>query len=264
MASHPNPDEITISKADRVAWWMHGNTAIVVLLLVAALCVGGTFLYRPLFQTSTASSVTGASVSSSSDVIVPSSQVTGTYYFAWAPENQATDIYSVTTGISPTEPVNVTNTPGYAELWPVSAPHDSRLAFFLVSPKDERSLRVMSLGEFNVDATYNVGKSGLGHDYVIDLASPLQWSPDGVWIAFLGQTPGDKPSATELFVVDVAGSRVYRLTEGGNVVTTFYWSSPTEIIYNQRAGNEALAVNKISVVGLPGKVEPVKLGLIQP
>jgi len=182
------------------------------------------------------------------------------YYFSWGFDGEPNDIYFVTAGISPTAPTRVTFTDDYSELWPAPSPIDGRLAYFLVSPKDERSLRVMNSEGANVDVTYYVGSSELRNQFFIDLFTPPQWSSYGDWIAFQGRTAADKPLSIELFVADVQHSTVYRLTYGGGVVTSFNWDSPTDLVYTQQGNDGSLTISKVSVNGLPQPVTPVPIG----
>jgi len=251
-----------VGQFDRFWWWLHGNTMLLALVLMLFLCVGGTFLYKPLFQRDEPLPDFEADLTSASLQIVQSTQNSDTYYLAWAEDGKVSDVYSLTVTAISSQPINLTNTPNYAEWWPVPSPVDDRLAFFVVSLSGERSLRVMDSNRAIVDATYNVAGSGLGDQYQIDLGTPPQWSEDGQWIAFLGRSLDEDHPAVEVFVTDVGRSKVYRLTQGGNVTIALRWSDPTHLVYIERRGDQSAALYQIPVSGSP--VTPVLLGVLEP
>jgi Tol biopolymer transport system component len=57
-------------------------------------------------------------------------------------------------------------------------------------------------------------------DFGLRAASPVAWSPDGEYIAFVAY---DTSNRAALFVSEVASGRVTRLTEGNEPVTSVGW-----------------------------------------
>ncbi len=246
---------------DRFWWKLHTNTTLLALLLIIVLCVVGAILYRPLFQpVQQTPEFTRDGVSTLLE-FVQFTQDQDTYYFAWPENGDGSDIYMVT--LSPTSalPVNVTNTPNYAEWWPAPSPVDDRLAFFAVSASGERSLRVMDGSGMIMDATYDVVESGLGTHYQIDLGMPPQWSEDGRWIAFLGRSLDEDHPAVELFVADVSYSKVYRLTQSGNMVIALRWVDRDHLLYVEQRGDQSVALYQVAVSTSPAI--PLPLGVLE-
>lgn len=246
---------------DQVWWKLHTNTTLLALVLIAFLCVGGAFLYRPLLQPAEESFEFTGDVVGTSLQFTQSAQDDGTYYFAWPENGSASDIYLVTLTATSTAPVNLTNTPNYAEWWPVPSPVDDRLAFLAVSTSGERSLRVMDSNGVTVDATYNAANSDLGSKYQIDLSVPPQWSEDGQWIAFLGQSADEDHPVVQLFVANVDRSEINRLTHGSQTIISPLWSAPARIMYAERYSEHSIELFEVVVSSTP--VTPVPLGTLQ-
>jgi len=246
---------------DQFWWKLHTNTTLLALILIIFLCVVGAVLYRPLFQPIDESPEFPSNTASASLQFVESTQTKETYYFVWPEHGDGGDIYMITLAATPTLPVNVTNTPNYAELWPIPSPTDDRLAFFAVSTSGERSLRVMDTNGVIVDATYNTANTNLGSRYRISLELPPQWSQDGKWIAFLGQTTDDEHLTTQLFAVDVTCPEVYQLTYGTSVIVAAQWVTPSRLLYAERLDDYSVQLYEIIVSSTP--TTPTPAGLLE-
>ena len=253
------PEEISSQPGifDHLWWFLHSNATFLALLVLILACIGSILLYRPFFRRDRGSPETSMPVSGSSLSFQPSGDGSS-FYFAWPREGKPSDIYQWTLS---SQPVNLTNTPGYSEWWPVPSPADDQLAFFAVSSAGERSLRVMDANGAVIDVTYNSGDSGLGTLYQIDLTTPPRWSEDGAWIAFLGVDVEGEGTKTEVFVVDVARSTVYRLTHGGGTIIELRWVDSDQIIYARQEGEQSVAFYQIAVSTEP--TIPVLLSVVE-
>jgi hypothetical protein len=259
-------DDLGVPKPGRFDhfWWgLHRNTTILAIVLIAFLCVLGAFLYRPLLES------TEDEADSLNDTMgmeplqfvgFPGDQ--GEYIFTWDDAGDPLDLYRInlTTSGTQTHVSRISSTP-YSEIWPAPSPVDDRLAFFAVSSSGERSLRILESDGLVVDASYDPAVSGLGDRYQIDLSVPPYWSPDGQWIAFLGRCTDRKRSSVELFISEVARSRVYRLTGGGNEVIAMRWIDPDHILYAERRGDQSIALYQIAASTSP--TTPLPLGVLE-
>lgn len=239
------------------------NTTLLALFLIVILCFASALLSRSMFEPVVAPDAFDMSSDHISFQSIYAPQHSGKpYYFVWPKEDKAGDIYKLVVSTTQTYTLNLTQTPNHAELWPVPAPVDERLAFFALSATKERSLRVMEPGAAVMDVTYDVGESGLGDTYQIDLSAPPQWSPDGKWIAFLGHSTDETRPTVELFVTEVSKSKVRRLTEGDNVVVAFSWVEADRLFYAITRADASLVWYEI--VFSPEPSPPVLLKAVEP
>ena len=264
MSNSPKNGLPEITRFDNF-WWGRRNSVLVTLIMLAAVICGAFVFVRPLILPidPPGSPISGGVQASGSVALVPSSLLASTYYFSWAPQDRASDIYSTNTAITNSQPVQVTYTPDLSELWPMPSPADARLAFFAVTPKDERSLRVLDSSQQNIDVTYHISGTDLIKKYQIDLNAPPLWSPDGKWLAFLGSSTSQDQLSVELFVAEVDSSTVYRLTDLDSAVVSPRWVDKTTLVFGQEVNDHTLALFKIQPNLRMNEVTPTSLGTIQ-
>jgi hypothetical protein len=264
MSNSPNDNLPEITRFDNF-WWGRRNSMLVTLIMLAAVICGAFVFVRPLILpiSPSAPPISGGASAGESVALVPSALLANTYYFSWAAKDQASDIYFIDTTITNSQPIQVTNTPDLSELWPMPSPIDTRLAFLAVTPKDERSLRVLDASQQNIDVTYNISGTGLNKKYQIDVNSPPLWSPDGNWLAFLGRSTDKDQAIVELFVAEVSSSTVYRLTNMESTIVSPRWADAATLIFAQEVNDHTLALFKIQADLRMNEVTPTSLGTIQ-
>jgi hypothetical protein len=234
-------------------------------LLIIVLCAGLTITYRPLFERKPnslgAASVVETDFTTAPPEVFASAQQSNTIYLAQHFGSETSDVLSLNLASPEPTPNNLTRSESYDEWWAVPSPVDERLAFFAVTPGGERSLRVLELRERHivVDLTYQSGDSQLGTTYQVYLQMPPQWSEDGEWLAFLGEQRDGKGKAVELFVA--RSDKVRRLTDHGNVITTFRWLDETTLVYTEARGNGSLVLYQISLTYDPA--DPIQLAVFR-
>jgi hypothetical protein len=234
---------------DWIFWQTRGCTPSLVLILIIGSLIGVTLSYRPLFQPATdVSTPVGFEDMNRPIFTFRQLQLDGPFYYVDRPSGQEmTDIFTLT--ISGTEKItlNLTNSPDFAELFPVLSPTDDRVAFFAVSRKADHSLRVLQPGRGVLDVTYPGVVSRLGDDCQIDLGLQPQWGPDGTWIAFLGRCGDEKNEAIEMFVTRADGTEVRPVTETGNRITSVGWLDNQTLIYGEERANGSGAIYRVSL-----------------
>lgn len=239
---------------DAVWWRAHSNLLGLAIVLLLVLGYLGVKLYQPLFSpaSETPNFENVAAVIPKHDMFIRSSYQPTVIYFTGIEKNTS-DIYKISALLSPTLTLNLTNSPQYWELWPSPAPSDARLAFIALSATGERSIRVLEPAEAIYDVTYNVGDSGLGSEYQIDLSSSPQWSPDGIWLAFLGEQNEPNPNTLELFVAEVQTCTVYRLTREVSQISAFQWLDNDSIVFSVRRQDGTFALFEIDTSPIPSQ-----------
>ncbi len=251
---------------DKVWWGLHSYTLPLAVLFIILLCMGLTFVSKPLFGRKS-DSPAEALVTDTNPTQIPfeifaSTQQSSTVYFAQSSGGNTSDVFSLDVTVPEATPVNLTQSDDYDEWWAVPSPIDERLAFFAVTPNDERSLRVLEPDGHVLDLTYHSGDSQLGTVFQIHLQVPPQWAADSEWLAFLGEQRDEKGNAVELFVARTDRPLVRRLTRNGNVVASARWLDDRTLIYTEARGDGLLALYQVSLAYDP--VTPVLLATLQP
>jgi len=155
-------------------------------------------------------------------------------------------------------PVNLTNSAGISELWPVVSPDGSFLAYYGVGSGGVAELYTLSLPDgLGIPITTNTGKTDLHDGFEIDVNQQPLWSPNGAWLAFLARQVDRKGNAIELYVVRSDGSALQSLTQNGNRVSSPTWLNNDEIAYVEARGNGKAIVYRRNIQRPPITPMPV-------
>lgn len=243
---------------DAVWWRAHSNMLGLTIVLLLVLGYLGVKLYQPLFSpaSDTLDSPNMPTTMLQNNMFVPSPSQPSVFYYVGTEKNTS-DIYQMSRSLTSTLVINLTRSPQYWEFWPSPAPNDGRLAFMALSTIGERSLRVLEPAGVTLDVTYSTGDSGLGDKYRIALSSAPQWSPDGVWLAFLGELNQPDSDVLELFIVKAQTPPVYRITTKMSKIGAFQWLDNDSIVFSVSRQNGTFELFEIATSPLPGQLRQV-------
>ena len=129
--------------------------------------------------------------------------------------------------------VNLTQSPGITEVWPVLDAAAEKVAYYGVG-EQATELHVLELSTSAITpVTLRAGTSGLHTKFVIIPNHAPVFSPDGDWLAFPAQA--HEGGAVELFVARTDGQQVLCVSDLGHQVQDYIWlDAQTLLIHVQR------------------------------
>lgn len=160
-------------------------------------------------------------------------------------------------------PLNLTNSAGLSEIWPVVSPDGSSVAYFGIGSDGVADLYVMTPPHpVGIPLTANTRDTDLHDGFEIDVNRAPVWSPSGTRLAFYVWQMGRLGNAVELYVAESDGSALWNITNSGHQVSSLTWLSEDEVAYVETRGNGKATVFRHQIdapTSLPTPVATLEL-----